>query len=153
MPFLILPPAAPPFLDESIDRALCSRGLRSSPSPIRCTFAHPPLRAVRLSLPFWFSNLLECLSPHCFHPPYLMRTAAALLMHSNVPSQIREKAFPVENLLFPFLTSRNRAPHAVCIRLDPFTPSQISLLLNQTSHSLNLRLLHFSKYQPSSALP
>lgn len=34
MPFLILPPAAPPFLDESIDRALCSRGLRSSPSLI-----------------------------------------------------------------------------------------------------------------------
>ena len=32
-------------------------------------------------------------------------------------------------------------------------PSQIFLLLNQTSHSSNLRLLHFSKYQPSSALP
>ena len=32
-------------------------------------------------------------------------------------------------------------------------PSQISLLLNQTSHSLNLRLLNFSKHQPSSALP
>ena len=32
-------------------------------------------------------------------------------------------------------------------------PSQISLLLNQTSHSLNLRLLHFSKYQPAPALP
>lgn len=68
--------------------------------------------------------------------------------HSPCP-----KSFSVENLLFPFLTSRNRAPHAVCIRLDPFTPSQISLLLNQTSHSLNLRLLNFSKYQPSSALP
>lgn len=34
MPFLILSPAAPPFLDESIDRTLCSRGLRSSPSLI-----------------------------------------------------------------------------------------------------------------------
>lgn len=32
-------------------------------------------------------------------------------------------------------------------------PSQIFLLLNQTSHSLNLRLLNFSKHQPSSALP
>ena len=32
-------------------------------------------------------------------------------------------------------------------------PSQIFLLLNQTSHSLNLRLFHFSKYQPAPALP
>ena len=32
-------------------------------------------------------------------------------------------------------------------------PSQIFLLLSQTSHSLTLRLFHFSKYQPAPALP
>lgn len=89
--------------------------------------------------------------PLALHPqPRLARqtSGTSQLKHSPCP-----KSFSVENLLFPFLTSRNRAPHAVCIRLDPFTASQISLLLNQTSHSLNLRLLNFSKHQPSSALP